>query len=122
VQKLAKLSPDIVFGDGVERESQPTPAMRSFTRKLASEGMVLLRNEQQVLPIKADGQKPTKIAIIGPNTKARVIAGGGSANLKATYVVTPYEGLVANKPEGAAIDYTVGCYGKLFLEVKLRYG
>jgi beta-glucosidase len=107
VQKLAKLSPEIVFGDGVEHESKPTPEMRAFARKLASEGMVLLRNVHDVLPIK----QPTKVAVIGPNAKARVIAGGGSANLKPTYVVSPYEGLVANKPDGVAIEYTVGCYG-----------
>jgi beta-glucosidase len=106
-QKLAKASPEVVFGDGVER-TRDTPAMRTFARKLASEGMVLLRNENNVLPIKPG----TKVGVIGPNAKARVISGGGSAQLKASYIVNPFEGILSNKPEGVSIEYTVGCYGE----------
>ena len=97
----------MVFGDGVE-QTRDTPEMRAFARKLANEGMVLLRNEENVLPIKPG----TKITIIGPNAKARVISGGGSANLKASYVVTPFEGIVSNKPDGVSVEYTIGCYGE----------
>jgi hypothetical protein len=100
----------VVFGDGVER-TRDTPEMRAFSRKLANEGMVLLRNEGAVLPIKPG----TKVAVIGPNAKARVIAGGGSANLKASYVVSPWEGILNNKPDGVTVEYTVGCYGEFFL-------
>ncbi|KAF8589753.1 glycoside hydrolase family 3 protein [Ramaria rubella] len=110
VQKLAQVSPEIVFGDGIER-TRDTPEMRSFARKLASEGMVLLRNEANVLPIKPG----TKLAVIGPNAKARVIAGGGSANLKASYVVSPLQGIESNKPDGVTVEYAVGCYAHKFL-------
>jgi beta-glucosidase len=82
--------------------------MRTFARKLASQGMVLLRNENNVLPIKPG----TKVEVIGPNAKARVISGGGSAQLKASYIVNPFEGILSNKPEGVSIEYTVGCYGE----------
>jgi beta-glucosidase len=107
-QKLANASPGVVFGDGVER-TRDTPEIRAFARKLANEGMVLLQNANNVLPIKPG----TSIAVIGPNAKARVIAGGGSANMKASYVVTPYEGILSNKPDGVSVEYTVGCYGEL---------
>src|SRR6266702_2155752 len=79
VQKMAAIHPDIVFGDGKER-SRDTPEMRKFCRKLAADGMVLLKNTGSVLPI-----TPTKaktIAVIGPNAKGTVISGGGSAALK----------------------------------------
>jgi beta-glucosidase len=79
VQKMAKRNPDVVYGDGEER-SRDTPEMRAFGRKLASEGMVLLKNKSQVLPI--SGHSVKKVAIVGPGVHGRVISGGGSAALK----------------------------------------
>jgi beta-glucosidase len=108
VQRQAKRNPDVVFGDGQER-SRDSAETRKFTRRLAADGMVLLKNEGGVLPLAFGSVK--KVAIIGPNAKERIISGGGSAQLKASYVVSPYEGLVANAPEGIEFDYTVGCYG-----------
>lgn len=105
-----------MFGDGIER-SRDDPALRAFARKVAGESIVLLRNEDRVLPI----QPNTKVAVIGPNAKARVIAGGGSANLKATYIVNPFEGLDSNKPEGVTIEYSVGCYGMNVLFLFLAF-
>lgn len=46
------------------------------------------------------------------NAKARVASGGGSAFLKASYVVSPLDGILANAPEGTEIKYSVGCYGR----------
>ncbi|KAI0668559.1 glycoside hydrolase family 3 protein [Trametes maxima] len=107
VQRQARRNPDVVFGDGEER-TRDTPEGRAFCRRLAAEGMVLLKNEQSVLPVK--GEKVKRIALIGPNMKERVISGGGSAALKASYVVTPYAGIIENAPKGVEFDYTVGCY------------
>ena len=36
-----------------------------------------------------------------------------SAFLKASYTVSPYEGIVSGVPEGTDVSYTVGCYGTL---------
>ncbi|KAG8904327.1 hypothetical protein FRB99_001912, partial [Tulasnella sp. 403] len=111
VQHLARLSPDVVFGDGVERQTKDTPEVKAFNRKLATQGMVLLKNRDGVLPLKG-GQK---IAVLGPNAKGRVISGGGSAFLKSSYVVSPWEGLTANAPEDATLTYSVGCYAHKYL-------
>ena len=35
-----------------------------------------------------------KIAIVGGNAKARVLSGGGSAALKSSYFISPYDGIV----------------------------
>ncbi|TFK93148.1 glycoside hydrolase family 3 protein [Polyporus arcularius HHB13444] len=107
VQRQARRNPDVVFGDGKER-SRDSPEARAFCRKLAAEGMVVLKNEEGLLPLKGDNVK--KIALIGPNMKDRIISGGGSAALKATYIVTPYAGLVDNAPKGVEFKYEVGCY------------
>jgi beta-glucosidase len=111
VQKLARKNPFVVYGDGEER-SRDSPEARIFCRKLAAEGMVLLKNEGNVLPLKSS--KVKKIAIIGPNAKERVISGGGSAALKATYIVSPYDGLTKNVPKGLEISYSLGCYGESY--------
>ncbi|KAI0693903.1 putative beta-glucosidase from glycoside hydrolase family GH3 [Cytidiella melzeri] len=107
VQRQARRNPDVVFGDGKER-SRDSEETRQFSRQLAADGMVLLKNEGAVLPLKPG--KVKKVAIIGPNAKERVISGGGSAQLKASYVVTPYDGLISNAPEDIEFDYLVGCY------------
>ncbi|KAH9923997.1 putative beta-glucosidase from glycoside hydrolase family GH3 [Epithele typhae] len=107
VQRQAARNPDVVFGDGAER-TRDTPEGRAFCRRLAASGLVLLRNERAVLPL-APATAP-KVALIGPNVKDRVISGGGSAALKASYVVTPFAGITENAPEGIDFAYEVGCY------------
>ncbi|TBU29076.1 putative beta-glucosidase from glycoside hydrolase family GH3 [Dichomitus squalens] len=111
VQRQARRNPDVVFGDGEER-SRDSPEGRAFCRRLAAEGMVVLKNAGNVLPVK-DGKVKT-VALIGPKVKERVISGGGSAALRPTYVVTPFEGLVANTPEGIEFKHEVGCYAHKF--------
>lgn len=114
VQRCSRASPEVVWGDGVERD-QDGEVLRRFNRKVASDGMVLLKNEGDVLPLEADktGKRQKKIAVIGPNAKGRVISGGGSAYLRATYIVSPWAGLVNNAPEGVTFGYEVGCYGEI---------
>lgn len=108
VQRQAKRNPDVVYGDGQER-SRDTPEARQFCRKLAADGIVLLKNQRGLLPFKAG--RVRSLAVIGPNAKGRVISGGGSAALKATYVVSPLEGMEAGLYEGLNIEYELGCYG-----------
>jgi len=110
VQRLARRNPEVVYGDGIER-SRDTPEGRAFCRKLFSECIVLLKNEHNVLPIRKD--KVKKIAVIGPNAKGTVISGGGSAALKPTYVVTPFDGVANHASKNNTVEYAVGCYGTL---------
>ena len=110
VQKLAQQNPEVVYGDGHEGTRDSVEG-RDFCRKLASETMVLLKNDDELLPLRPQAGQKMKVAVIGPNAQAKVISGGGSAALKPSYVVTPYEGIVANAPEGVEIHYSVGCYG-----------
>lgn len=110
VQRQARRNPDIVGGDGQER-TRDTEEGRDFCRTLASEGIVLLKNEQNILPLQT-GPHSKKIALIGPNMKERVISGGGSAALKASYVVSPYEGIIGHSPKEMEFHYEVGCYGE----------
>lgn len=62
--------------------------------RVAEEGIVLLKNDKQMLPI-ATG-KYTKIAVIGENATKSLTKGGGSSELKVKYEVSPLEGLKKN--------------------------
>lgn len=108
VQKLAKKNPDVVYGDGSEK-TRDSPEARRFCRKVASEAIVMLKNEDKLLPL-CPGKVRT-VAIIGSHAKGSVISGGGSAALKPSYVVTPWDGL-ADIP-GFEFRYAIGCYGEL---------
>jgi beta-glucosidase len=66
-------------GDGLER-SDDSEENKILLRKVASESIVLLRNEGEVLPF--NPQKLGKIAIIGPNAKTILFSAGSSAMLK----------------------------------------
>lgn len=60
-------------------------------RKIAEEGIVLLQNKNNVLPINLD--KAEKIVVIGENAIKMMTVGGGSSSLKAKYEITPLVGL-----------------------------
>ena len=57
---------------------------------VAQEGIVLLKNEGNVLPIKPEGKK---ILVVGENAIKMMTVGGGSSSLKAQHEISPLEGL-----------------------------
>ena len=60
-------------------------------RKVAAEGIVLLKNEKNILPILPGTYK--RIAVIGENATRSLSKGGGSSELKTAYEVTPLAAL-----------------------------
>lgn len=110
VQKLARTSPEVVYSDGQEGTRDTPEDLKALCRKVAADSIVLLKNSNNILPLSPTGGK-LKVAVIGPNAKATVISGGGSAALKAGYIVTPWEGLLSGAPEGVELSYSPGCYG-----------
>ncbi|KAI0833346.1 beta-glucosidase [Trametes gibbosa] len=93
VQRCAKGAPEIIDGDGVERTGDIEQG-RDLMTKFASQAIVLLKNEGQILPLKPKEQNLKKIAIVGGNAKAIILSGGGSAALKPSFFTTPYDGIV----------------------------
>ncbi|CAI7596254.1 unnamed protein product [Penicillium pancosmium] len=81
-----------------------TPEDRSILRRLASESIVLLKNEDTVLP----WAEIESVGVVGVHSKAATYCGGGSAQLSPYYVVTPMEGLQKFVQK---IDYCPGAYG-----------
>ena len=71
-------------------EAEDRAAAKKSAYELALEGPVLLKNEDNILPLK----KGTKIALVGPNANV-IVCGGGSGwvNPEDGAAITPYVGL-----------------------------
>ncbi|KAM0425917.1 hypothetical protein ACHAPT_008855 [Fusarium lateritium] len=88
-----------------------TPEQRTLIRQLVAEGIVLLKNDRQQLPIK----NPDKVrfGLIGDHVKNPALCGGGSAEVEPYYSVTPYDAIV--EVAGAEnVSYVPGCYSFRF--------
>ena len=83
------------------------PEHRAVARRAAAAGIVLLRNEGDVLPLVAESL--TSLAIIGPNAQVARMMGGGSARVNAHYAVSPYQGIVSHAGAGLRIGFEQGC-------------
>lgn len=74
-----------------------TKEHQAAARKIASEGVVLLKNdpvgESPVLPL--DRNKIKNILVLGPNANKKHGTGGGSSEVKSLYEITPLAGLKA---------------------------
>lgn len=78
-------------------------------RKIGQEGIVLLKNRGDILPI--DPAKTRRIAVIGENAIKMMTVGGGSSSLKARYEITPLEGLRQRLGDSIEIVYARGYVG-----------
>ena len=86
-----------------------SPEHYDAARTIAAEGIVLLKNENDVLPVDLSSVK--KIAVIGENAVKIMTVGGGSSSLKAQHECTPVEGLLAAVGDKAEIVYERGYVG-----------
>ncbi|KAI5458717.1 glycoside hydrolase superfamily [Mariannaea sp. PMI_226] len=85
-----------------------TPEHQQLIRKLVADGIVLLKNERQALPINIENKKKT-FGLIGDHFKSPALGGGGSAEVDPYYFVTPYDAIVEVVGE-ENVSYAVGGY------------
>jgi len=83
-----------------------TEAHRKAAKDVAREALVLLKNEQNVLPL--NRKKVKKLAVIGANADIRHSFGGGSAEIKALYELTPLIGLKMYLGGNTEVKYARG--------------
>ncbi|KAM0541178.1 hypothetical protein ACHAPJ_013342, partial [Fusarium lateritium] len=69
-----------------------TAENRALVRRLAVDSIVLLKNDNGVLPIKDSARR--SYGLIGDHFKYPALSGGGSAEGDPYYAVTPYDALV----------------------------
>ena len=89
VLRMVKLAAKSGIPEGASERELNRPQDRELLRRAAAESIVLLKNEESILPF----NKTKTVAVIGPNAKAEVYSGGGSASLLPYYVVTPFQGV-----------------------------
>lgn len=77
------------------------PQHDAFARDAAEQGTVLLQNTGSLLPLSTANKS---IAVLGPDgTTSPMSAGGGSAHVNATQVISPLQGIQAAAPSGVTV-------------------
>lgn len=77
--------------------------------KCAREAVVLLKNNDNILPLSMQGKK--KLAVIGENAEKIHSNGGGSAEIKALYELSPLMGLKMELGGNVKVEYVKGYSG-----------
>lgn len=78
-------------------------------RRIADEGIVLLQNKGNILPI--DRNKAKRILVVGENAIKMMTVGGGSSSLKVQREILPLEGLRQRFGNDVVVDYARGYVG-----------
>ena len=76
--------------------------------KVAAESVILLKNEENILPL--DKKQVGKVAVIGANADMLHADGGGSAEVKALYEITPLMGIKKLLGGNVQVKYAPGYY------------
>ncbi|MBR1475577.1 MAG: glycoside hydrolase family 3 C-terminal domain-containing protein [Muribaculaceae bacterium] len=79
-------------------------------RDVAAEGIVLLKNDKNLLPI--DPARHRRVLVVGENAIKMMTVGGGSSSLKAQHEILPLDGLRQRlEADGVTVDYARGYVG-----------
>ncbi|KAH6900419.1 family 3 glycoside hydrolase [Thelonectria olida] len=85
------------------------PEHQALIREAGSKGIVLLKNDNEVLPLSKDKVKGKKIALFG-HAKIGLAHGGGSASVNAHYKVTPWDAMNAALGDSVEFSYAKGAH------------
>ncbi|MDQ1720850.1 MAG: beta-glucosidase [Pseudonocardiales bacterium] len=89
---------------GAEPDPRPRPIIDAgFAREAEAQGIVLVRNTEDVLPLRA----PASIAVSGQNAELPRTQGGGSATVVPTETSSPLSGLREAMP-ATVVSYSLG--------------
>ena len=83
------------------RKLTGSPEHTALSRKAAGEGMVLLKNDDNALPLKKD----EKVALFGKATIEYIKGGGGSGDVFCAYTHNIYDGFAQKEKEGKISVY-----------------
>ena len=78
-------------------------------RRIGEEGIVLLQNRNNLLPI--DLNRAKRIAVIGENAIKMMTVGGGSSSLKVKYELSPLDGIRKRVGDQVEVIYARGYVG-----------
>ena len=83
-----------------------TPEHREKALEAARESIVLLKNDKQRLPMNIENG--SRLLLIGENAQCLHANGGGSAQIKALYEISPLMGLKSKLGGNVQVDYVQG--------------
>ncbi|HCY72603.1 MAG TPA: glycosyl hydrolase [Rikenellaceae bacterium] len=90
--------------------SMCSPEHYEAARRIADEGIVLLKNEHNILPL--DNSKSGKILVVGENAIKMMTVGGGSSSLKVQREIVPLDG-IRNACGNLTVEYERGYVGDM---------
>lgn len=100
----------VMIGTGVfdprPEGSLNTTAHQDTARRVAEEGIVLLKNEKNFLPL--DANKIKSVAVIGENATRLQTYGGDSSRVKAFYEISPLAGILNRIGTNVNVTYSEG--------------
>ncbi len=79
---------------------------QAVARRVAEESFVLLKNDNNALPL--DSSKIKSVAVIGENANLLQHYGGGSARIKTFYEITPLQGILRRIGDTATVSFSKG--------------
>jgi beta-glucosidase len=82
------------------------PAQKAVALQGATEGIVLLKNTDALLPLNAT--KIHSIAVIGPNAAVARTGGGGSSLVRPKYAIAPFDGIKERAGDSIHVRYEMG--------------
>ncbi|KAM6506969.1 hypothetical protein FALCPG4_018781 [Fusarium falciforme] len=89
-------------------------------RKIAADGIVLLKNSEKTLPLDVKALSGKQVAFIGPNALRGTPGGGGSASMNPQYLSEPldsFKAVAESQGANVAVKYALGAYARKWLPV-----
>jgi beta-glucosidase len=95
-----------VFYDPPKQETIPAEGDGAIARRIAEEGIVLLKNQGDLLPL--DAANLHSIALIGPYAATASTGGGGSSHVIPLYTVDPVKGIQDRAGSNVQVTFADG--------------
>ncbi|MBO4395955.1 MAG: glycoside hydrolase family 3 C-terminal domain-containing protein [Eubacterium sp.] len=106
IERILRMMDRLKIGDPARSQgAYNTPEHQKIVESVAEEGIVLLKNETNHLPLnprREDGT-PKKVLVVGDNAVRNNGLGGGSSEIHMLYAITPMLGLKMTR--GGDVDY-----------------
>lgn len=109
----ARFQPNIPLGEN-QTKVTASPSHLALARRAGREGIVLLKNERKLLPVK----KGTRLALFGKGVFDYVKGGGGSGDVTVSHVWNLYDGLTKREDPAQVYEPLVQFYQE---NVRMQY-
>jgi beta-glucosidase len=97
----------LLDSSSVDKGALGTPEHLAIARDVAAEGIVLLKNDRNVLPL--DAGKLRSIAVVGPNAAYARTGGGGSSHVDPMRTISVLDAVKSRLGDRVRIAYAPGC-------------